>query len=395
MNTFGEWCRRRLMGVLRRVGRHPELNPEDIDADDIQRILVIRSHDALSDLLLATPVFRALRRRWPDAYIALLTRRDWVPYVENNVHLDQVIGVEAGPGKWTPAQLVRLWRRLRPGYDLAVVLNTVSHPLGSDLLACFSRARYILGSESPPLPGMERPGLYHLVAPEPGLNEHDSERNLDIVRYVGADEVDLHEEMHLSLEQREQGRAFLASHGLAPDDFLVGFFLSPGPSAARMDVAKLAQVAKYFSSRCEARILVAADPGDEAAAAHFNRALPFSPVDIGQLERPERMTVVYYCDFLVCYDNVIMHLAAAMGVPLVAIFGANDPFRRKPMGPEFMAVTSEAGDTTKITAEEIIDLGWQLCQSHPKTARWRFERLDISESVLQDYLNTLSRLEED
>jgi len=84
-----------------------------------------------------------------------------------------------------------------------VVLNTVSHSFTNDLLANFSGARYILGSEQLIFPGCTRNFFYNLTAPYSPVEKHQSERNLDIVRHIGVETDDLSEVMHLFNMERQ------------------------------------------------------------------------------------------------------------------------------------------------------------------------------------------------
>lgn len=377
--------------VLRRAWQGEPRSPEEIKRDEITRILIVRPHDDLEDLLLATPVFRTLRQGFPEAHIALLTRADWLPFVEHNVHLDEVIGVKGGLG---PGVLVFGRRRLRPAYDLAVVLNTESRVVASDVWAYLSGAPLVLGPEQPEAAECGESVRYPLAAPYSPLNKHDSDRQLDIVRHIGLDTDQLHEEIHLSPETRQSAFEFLAENGIQPDDFVLALDLSPKPGSVRLPLTAWVHVARHFGSAYKAKIVVRWEPQDGGLATEFMNSLPFQPIVLNDLSRLEQTAVFYYGNLFVTYDTIGMHLAAGVGTPLVAIFAASDPYHRKPIGPQFMALRGEEGDSTLIETDQIIELGERLVRAYPKAARWKADGFDISERVLESYLDTLSTFEE-
>ena len=84
-----------------------------ITAEEIRRILIIRQHDDLKDLMLTTPVFRALRQRYPEAYIAVLAREDFAPVLLNNVYLDEVVSFDKTLSGLSFKKLINLVKLVR------------------------------------------------------------------------------------------------------------------------------------------------------------------------------------------------------------------------------------------------------------------------------------------
>jgi ADP-heptose:LPS heptosyltransferase len=167
------------------------LTPEEADFSAVRSVLVIRQHDMLGDFLLATPVFRALRNRFPAARIGVLVRDYFADTVAGNPFVDEVLVLQKGNHRWNPRQMMTLFKQLHKRWDLTVVLNTVSHSLSSDLLAELSGGRLLLGSAHRVFPGASRNFFYNLLAPYSTTTVHQTERNLDIVRYIGAQTGDL------------------------------------------------------------------------------------------------------------------------------------------------------------------------------------------------------------
>ena len=151
------------------------LTPDDIEIDSIKRILIIRQHDQLGDFLLSTPLFRALREYWPNALITLLIRGYTEPVARNNQFINDILVLHEIGYDWSGPKIRNFWQRLRSGYDLTVVINTVSHSLSSDLLAWLSGARYILGPSHRLFPGTTRNFFYNLISPYNNGSRHQAE----------------------------------------------------------------------------------------------------------------------------------------------------------------------------------------------------------------------------
>nr|NIR51840.1 glycosyltransferase family 9 protein [candidate division KSB1 bacterium]NIR68826.1 glycosyltransferase family 9 protein [candidate division KSB1 bacterium]NIS27189.1 glycosyltransferase family 9 protein [candidate division KSB1 bacterium]NIT74074.1 glycosyltransferase family 9 protein [candidate division KSB1 bacterium]NIU26939.1 glycosyltransferase family 9 protein [candidate division KSB1 bacterium] len=335
MKAIKRLCNRIFFELLEKLLSKDEVSPDKLAGSDLERILIIRQHDRLEDLLLATPVFRAVRQRFPHAHISALVRNSMAPSVEQNVNLDQVICFYERLRDWTPKNIFVFLKKLRSKYDLAIVLNTRFHSLTSDLLAYFSGARFVLGSKHLLFPGCKNNFFYNLRAPYSDLNKHHTERNLDIVRHIHADCEELHEEIKISSEDKNSGLKFLTENGLNLDDLIVAIYLS---WSNRREIAKLVQVARYFSSHLDAKIIVSWESEMSPWGAEFTNSLPFSPLQATELSLTQQLSLIYFCDLIICGDNVFMHLAAGIGTPLIAIFGESEPYQIKPIGQQFKAI---------------------------------------------------------
>lgn len=391
LNAIASVFKRILLSLLEKVLSNKEMGLDEFAPERINRIVIIRTHDHLEDLLLSTPVFRAIRRSYPQAYLSVLTKSQMAPFLKHNVNIDEVICLSEGLSRWSVSKAFRLFKELRSYYDLAIVLNTVSHSLASDLLAYLTGAKFILGSEHLIFPGCKRNFFYNLTAPYSDLNKHETERSLDILRHIGVDTEELHEEINLTREEKDP--QYLNQFGLKPSDFILAIYLSSDERRNSFAITEIVQIAKYFSSKFNARILASWEPQDRHLAHEFVSGLPFRPVEATGLSLKEHLSLLYFCDLVICHDNILMHLAASVGTPLIAIFEQSDPYHRKPIGSQFMALKGEEDADTTVTAEQIISMAQPLCEHYPKSLRLRAQGFDISERVLEDYLSTLSTFE--
>jgi len=325
--------------------------PQDVDFSKIKRVLVIRQHDMLGDFLLATPVLRALRQRFPQAHLGVVARKYFADTLVHHPFIDQALIFHEHGKDWTPEKLRAFWRQLRSRWDLVVVLNTVSHSFTSDVLSHFSQALYVLGSEHFIFPGCTRNFFYNLIAPYDAREKHQSERNLDIVRYIGVDTQDLSEVMRVSDAERDIAGKRLQGLGLRSEAPVVGIHVGAGKIMNRWPADRFAAVAQRLREKYGAQIILFWGAKEADLAEQFCAQLLFKPIKVPPASLRELAAYFTHCDVLLCNDTGVMHIGAAVGVSLLAIFGPTDPKEWKPIGKNFMAIRGENEKIDGVTVD--------------------------------------------
>ena len=340
------------MPLFEKAFGREQLTPQDVDFSKIKRILVIRQHDMLGDFLLATPVLRAMRQRFPHAHLGVVARKYFADTLRHHPFVDEVLIFYEQGKEWTPAKLRAFWRRLRSGWDLVVVLNTVSHSFTSDLLAHFSGALYVVGPAQFIFPGCTRNFFYNLISPCDAREKHQSERNLDIVRYIGVDTQDLSEAMRMIDAERNIAGKRLQGLGLRPEAPVVGIHVGAGKIMNRWPADRFAAVAQRLREKYGAQIILFWGTREADLAEQFCAHLRFEPIKVPPASVRELAAYFTHCDLLLCNDTGVMHIGAAVGAPLLAIFGPTDPKEWKPIGKNFMAARGENEKIDDVTVDQ-------------------------------------------
>ncbi len=329
------------------------LSSEQINLAAIKRILVIRQHDMLGDFILATPVLPALRAALPQAHIGVLVRGYFADVVAQHAAVNEVLLFHEHGTQWTLPHAWRFWKQLRSGWDLTIVLNTVSHSLTSDLLAYFSKAKYVLGSEHRVWEGCSRNFFYNLLAPYSAEEKHQSERNLDIVRRLGVRSQSAAEVMHLTSEEHARAFIKLKESGLRPDTLVIGMHVGAGKIPNRWPIEKFAELAQRLREEHDAEVILFWGKNEGELAEKFCALVRFAPIKIAPTGLREMAACFTHCSALVCNDTGVMHVCAAVGVPLVAIFGPTPPELWKPIGEKFLAVRGKDETTASVRVAEV------------------------------------------
>jgi lipopolysaccharide heptosyltransferase I len=299
-------------------------------ADPARRILIVRL-SALGDVVHALPLLDALRRARPDAHIAWLVEEAAASLLEGHPQLDDVVVVprreiverlRQGRLLAALASLRRLLRGLRAArYDLTIDAQC---NLRSSLLARATGARHRIGFAPP----FTKEGAHWWSTERVSVPEGPQlkvVRDLELLRPLGIDTSQARPQVAIPPAAREKARGFLAEHGGAG---LVA--LHPGVSGfgafKRWDPERFGGVARMLRQREGVRSVVTWGPGERALAeqvvAASDGAAEVAPATDSLLELAALYEV---CDAVVGCDTGPVHLAAALGVPVVALFGPKDP----------------------------------------------------------------------
>lgn len=341
--------------------------PQIVTLEDINSVLVIRQHDQLGDFILATPVLRALREHLPHARIGLLVREYFEDVAFMMPFVDEVLVFCERFSRWTWRRIQRLRRGLRGRWDLCIVLNTVSHSLTSDLLAHLSGAPVVLGSAAHVFPGCSRNFFYDLIAPLDENVKHQTERNLDIVRYIGIDTLDRMESIIVPEVEKQRAKQYLVSRGVRFGTPVIGLHIGAGKPENRWPASRFAELASSLHRVHDADILLFWGPAEEELCNEFCARIDFPIMKISPTNLKSLAALFAQCDVLVCNDSAPMHIAAAASVPIVAMFGKTEPEHWKPIGEKFDYVRAKDEKIEKIPIDVVLHKIRDIVTNNKKT----------------------------
>jgi lipopolysaccharide heptosyltransferase II len=276
------------------------------------RILVVRL-SSMGDILLTTPLLRALRERHPAAHITYVTRRAFAPLLEHNPRLTEVIALAPG-GRLRPLARALRERRFTHALDLHGSLR--------------SRAlRWLV-----PLPwrGYPRHRLARTVLIRTGRDVYRdrrpvAERYFDAARGLDVRPDGKGLECFIPRGTMDKARQFLAATGLGGERALVA--LAPGAAHAtkRWPLRHWQALAAALTAQGR-DVVVAGGPGDVALADAVAAAgAPHAASAAGRFDPAGSGALLKQARCVVSGDTGLMHLAAAVGTPVVALFGPTVP----------------------------------------------------------------------
>ncbi len=341
----------------------PFLSKKRITADDvarmsIRRLLVIRQHNQMGDMLLAVPALRGLRKRFAEARITLVAAPINADVCRRNPYVDEVLVYAKEENRRRPLGLLRFVAELRRRrFDAVIVLSTVSFSVTSMLLAAASGARVRIGSTGRSFGHDLSSRFYHLELPLPTAEElarmHESAHNLYPLSAIGVEESDLTSALVPRADEEIDCERFIAASFGDGGRFIV-VHPGAGKRANAWPAGRFAEVATALHERFGLGVAAVRGPVDTAALDAFLGACGTHPVAIscppvgflGALMRRSALTL--------CNDTGIMHVAGAVGSRCVAVFGPTDPARWKPVNETVVAVKGIDGNVESVGVEEVL-----------------------------------------
>ena len=305
--------------LRRQVKKRPPKPLTELDPQAVKRVLLINS-TALGDILFSTPAIRALKENFPDWRLDLLVNPNYAALVKYNPHLENIIPF---PGRnW---RLVPLMRELKGSqYDLVIILH--GNDPEATLLAWATDSPYIIGSGGSPLNF-----VYSEKVERRDPFEHAIERRLNFVRPLGADTTD--KRMELVLPSRELIRAevLIIRHFGGTPSLLVALHPTGSGRYKWWPLESYAALGNFLHETYGAAILIISGRRDRPEAEALADRLAGPTLVTGGRPLLEVAAFVKHCRLFVGNDSGPLHMALALGVPSIALLGADHPRR---IGPQ-------------------------------------------------------------
>jgi len=299
---------------------------------EIRRILVVRTDDRVGNALLTIPFVRALQRAFPAAEVDLLLARRQARVAVGLPGL-RVVAFDKRAAFAHPVRFLRFLRQLRASYDVVFdAAHWHAFSLTSALLSRWAAARFTVGFARGPAT------IYGTAVALPAPGVPDVAARLALGAPLG---------VHLAASLLE------TSLGRGPSPVSGRFAaLNPGARKAghRWPAARFGAVARGLRERLGLRSVVFWGPGEEelarAAVAASAGAAELGPAtDLDALAAAFRKS-----DLVVTNDTGPMHLAAASGAKVVAVFLDQAGLRWAHPGPRFAAVVAPADEQPVLEA---------------------------------------------
>ena len=326
------------------------------------RILVVR-RDNIGDLVCSTPLFGALRRRHPQAWIGALVNSYNAPVLERNPDLDEIIAytklkhLDDGQGALAALgdRLSSFWKLRRMELDY-VVLATSDFVPRTARLARWLAPKKIAGFSDGSARAARALDLSVPITDVQG--RHEVERVFALARLFGIDEAI--RRLTVVPDPAEVAKA-RAAFG-APT---VGLHISARRPAQRWPAERFAELAARLHREHDVSVALMWSPGpadhpthpgdDEKAQQILARVGARARLVAYPTERLQQLIgALAACDAVICSDGGASHVAAALGKPMVCFFGDSPAERWRPWGVPLRLIQPATRKVEDVTVDEAV-----------------------------------------
>jgi len=271
---------------------------------DIKKILIIRL-DRIGDVLLSTPAIRAIRFAFLRCQLHVLVSDYTKDLLINNPHIDRL--------------LVYKKDKLSRDYSLAIAL----HPgLRQNYLTFISGARFRIGYTGW---GGGFFLTHRLKDDRIKRIRHEVESALEAVGMAGGVIQDKHLDISVTQEGERFAVNFFSEYGLQDKDLIVAIHPGARQVYIRWKKEGFAQVAERLIREDNAKVILIGSKEEEALIKEVVSLMKEKPILAVGLKLTEVVSLIKRCNLFIGNSSGPMHIAAALGVPVVAIFGSIHP----------------------------------------------------------------------
>jgi heptosyltransferase-2 len=296
--------------------------------------ILIRATNWVGDAIMALPALRAVRKRFPEAEIAIVAR----PYVadisRDQAICDQLIAYDPKGLHSGISGRERLASELRAQkFDVALLLQNA-----------FDAAWLAWRANIPERIGYARDGRSFLLTkavllPKHGeIPAHEKFYYLELLRRAGwLDSMPNEEFISLSIpeEKRQSADEFLYKSGVRRGALRIAIGAGASYGSAKCwPPPRFAKVANRLQSEADADVILFGTSAEAGVAAAISVEMQQPPIDLtGKTAIADLPALLSQCHLFIGNDSGAMHVAAAVGLPVVAVFGPTDSEGTAPVTP--------------------------------------------------------------
>ena len=278
----------------------------------------------IGDVLLATPTVRAIKAAHQDVRVTMMVNRGTEDVLSGNPDMDEILVLDKG-SMAAQSQLVAGLRRRR--FDTVIDLTDGDR---SAFLSWISGAPVRIGFNDE----QRWRGHYYtqVVQPVPGIR-HRIDRDLEALKPLGIQAASKDPRLWLTPEEANSADQLLVQLGVQPSHMIV--ILQPGARYwfKAWPPDRYAELADRLTSQYGCQVLIGGSTQDVDLAEQIRQIAKSSPINAaGRTTIKQFAAIVKKSALFVGSDSGAMHIASAVGTPVVALFGPSNPREWGPRG---------------------------------------------------------------
>ena len=286
-----------------------------LNETEINKILIIKPR-GIGDIVLSTIVLDNLSSYFPAAEIHYLVEEFAKQSVENNPLVKKIHIMQKTEFAYLVARRIR-----KEKYDL--IIDLWSNPRSAQI-SFLSSAKYRLGYSY-----RGRRYAYNIKADAGRGDVHSAEHNLELLKAIDVPITSKNIHYHINKNSQEKADGFIIESKLI-NRTIIGIIPSGGWESKRCDAEKWIEICRELVNQFDVSLLLLWGPGDEGDVKKIKSELKDEIVVTPETDVDEMAALINNCDLIIANDSGPMHIAAALDIPTLGLFGPTDPEKHGP-----------------------------------------------------------------
>lgn len=322
-----------------------------------KNFLIIRQHNQFGDMLASVPLFRAIKETYPNSRLSVLTSNDNYFAIEKNKFVDEQFNFDKN--KLHQIDYFRsLIKFLKNNYDVVIIPTTVSISFTSHFLGRLAKAKTRICADS--LNG-EINQFSYLCDRRISLDwraNHDqnvSQFILELVKPFGIYTDNYQSEITFDENDRVKAELFFRDElKAASNQKVIGMHVGAGKPPNRWDLNKFNLLAEKLHEKYNAKIFFTGSNSDKEQLDYISSKLKIEKIFALNKKIPELAAIIAKSDLFITNDTGVMHVAGAVKVKQISLFGPTKPENWAPIGTDKLYIRN-SDDINDIDVEDVYD----------------------------------------
>lgn len=280
----------------------------------MKKILVF-SFSFIGDAVLSTAIIQPLRRHFPNSHITYLVGPLAVNLLSNDPQLNAVLVYDnrgEHQGFYGRLKLIKSLRSQQ--FDIVVNLRD------SFIARCIKADHW----------GLVRGNR----------NRHAVTRYLDVLNNYGVDITSAHPHLQLTVDELTEAHRLLTEAGVDSDKLIIGVHPGGNWQYKLWSAKKYAELGDHLTEKYNTTILLFAGPNERKLQSEVAEMMNSQPIIIELDDLREVAALIASCNIYIGNDTGPMHIASAVGTPVIALFGSTNHIRSGPYGDQHKVIQS-------------------------------------------------------
>jgi lipopolysaccharide heptosyltransferase I len=311
----------------------------------MERILIVKL-SSIGDVVHALPVLRTIRHNLPDSYIAWIVEEKAREMLEGNKDIDKIITINTK--RWRKGMSLRalnlskgeaistLFREIldvintirKERFDTAIDLQGL---IKSGVISYLSGAKTRIGFDSDNCREFLNILFTNKKVSISDEDRHVIDKNLSLLKPFGFKEIKREFFINTSLKDDKYINDFLLKNRINGKP-IIAVNLGAGWKTKEWGIKNYAELCNRIISEVGANIILTWGPGEEDMVKEAADSMAYKPFIAPPTTLKQLVALLRRCSLFIGGDTGPLHMAAALKIPTVAIYGPSDPLRNGPYG---------------------------------------------------------------